>query len=228
MGAPRTILVVQMGNADLPCVSICAGVHGDEPAGPAALLSLAEDGLLDRRLAYRLLPCTNPTGLAAGTRENFEGVDVNRSFSRGGTTPEAKAILTASRDRRFALSLDLHEDLEARGFYCYEPVGQVPLAPAILGALDAAGLPVQALAPGFDLGYPDDAAGMRTLHRGLVLADYDAEANLYSGLPFSLHMRKKAAQRVLTLEGPGAGAWEDRVATLRVAVVAAIAALLAK
>ena len=95
-------------------------MHGDEPAAPWALLSLVRDGLLDRAFSYRLWPCTNPTGYAAGTRANAEGLDINRSFGGGGSTPEARAILTANRDRQFALSIDLHEDPEAQGFYCYE------------------------------------------------------------------------------------------------------------
>ena len=84
----------------MPAVMLSAGVHGDEPAAPWALLSLVRDGLLDRRFAYRMWPCTNPTGYEAGTRENAEGADVNRSFGRGGTTPEARAIVTATRGER--------------------------------------------------------------------------------------------------------------------------------
>ena len=57
---------------------------------------------------------------AGGTRESADGVDVNRSFGRGGQSPEARAILTANRDRKFVLSIDLHEDCDADGFYCYE------------------------------------------------------------------------------------------------------------
>ena len=225
VGAPRTLLVAEAGEAARPCVSISAGVHGDEPAAPWALLSLLEDGLLDPRFAYRAWPCTNPTGYAARTRANAEGSDINRSFSRGGTTPEAKAIVTANRDRRFALSLDLHEDVEATGFYCYEPAHSWSAAPAILQALDDAGLPVQTFAPDFELGYPADADHLRVLERGRVIPDFAAEAAFYPGLPYSLYIRKKAAQHVLTLEAPATQPWDLRIATLRVAVVAAIARL---
>ena len=228
VGAPRALLVAEMGGPGLPVITLSAGVHGDEPAGPAAILSLVQDGLLDERYAYRIWPCTNPTGFAAGTRENAEGADINRSFERGGRTPEAQAIITANRDRRFILSLDLHEDVEAHGFYCYEPRGQAALAPAIIEALDAAGLPVQELTPEFDLGYPEDAGHLRSLERGRVLADFVAEAKYYTGLPYSLYIKKKAAQRVLTLESPATLAWRERVAIFRVAVVAAITAALAK
>ncbi|MDQ6929096.1 MAG: succinylglutamate desuccinylase/aspartoacylase family protein [Candidatus Eremiobacteraeota bacterium] len=222
------MLLAEAGDPGRPCVIVCAGVHGDEPAGPAALLSLLEDGLLDDRFSYRLFPCTNPTGLLAGSRENAEGRDVNRSFGRGGLTPESKAIIIANRDRRFVLALDLHEDPQAVGFYCYEPAGQTPIGPAVICAVDAAALPVATFTPGFDLGYPHDAEHLRRLERGRVVADFEEESKLPAGLPFSLYISKKAARRVLTLESPGTLSWIDRIATLRVAVVAAIAALVAK
>lgn len=223
VGAPRTLLLAEAGAAGLPCVALSAGVHGDEPAGPWALLSLAESGLLDPRLSYRMWACTNPTGLAAGTRANADGMDVNRSFDRGGRTPEARAVITANRDRRFALSLDLHEDVEADGFYCYEPPQDRDLGVAILRALDEAGLPLQHLTPDFDLGYPEDAHEVRTLERGRVIPNVDLERRHFPGLPYSLYIGKKAAQHVMTLESPGARDWQTRIATLRVAVTAAIA-----
>lgn len=220
--------MAEIGDSGRPCVIVCAGVHGDEPAGPAALLSLVEDGLLDERFSYRLFPCTNPSGMIARTRENVEGSDINRSFGRGGLTPESKAIIIANRDRRFVLALDLHEDPQAAGFYCYEPAGQTPIGPAVIRDLDAAALPVQIFTPGFDLGYPDDAEHLRRLERGRVVADFEEESKLPAGLPFSLYIHKRAAKRVLTLESAGTLRWSERLVILRVAVVAAIAALVAK
>lgn len=222
VGAPRTLLLAEAGAAGLPCVTLSAGVHGDEPAAPWALLSLAEDGLLSPRFSYRIWACTNPGGLDAGTRENPEGADVNRSFDRGGRTPEARAIITANRDRRFALSLDLHEDVDAAGFYCYEPQQDRDLGAAVLRALDEAGLPLQHLTPEFDLGYPEPADALRTLERGRVIPDVALETAVFSGLPYSLYMGKRAAQHVMTFESPATLAWQTRIAILRVAVTAAL------
>ena len=97
------------------------GVHGDEPAGVWALHSLVPDGLLDPRYSYRLWPCFNPTGFDAGTRTNAEGI---------GRQPQLRARRELTRSARrsspptatgvFALSIDLHEDHEAAGFYLYE------------------------------------------------------------------------------------------------------------
>ena len=227
-GAERCLMQLDFGPPGAPCVHITAGVHGDEPAGPWALLSLVDCGLLDARFAYRIWPCTNPSGYSAGTRLNAEGNDVNRSFTEEVATPESRAIMAANRDRRFTLALDLHEDFEADGFYCYEPVvdGNAPLSRAILRQIEAAGFPLQSLDHLFDLGYPRDAeraAEMRTLERGRVLVNASAEIRLFPGLPLSLYLLRTATQRYVTAETPRKRAWEDRIAMHRVAVVAALA-----
>ena len=205
-------------------------MHGDEPAAPWALLSLARDGLLDARFAYRMWPCLNPSGYVAGTRANAEGHDVNRSFSRGGTSPEARAVFTANRDRRFAFALDLHEDFEAAGCYVYEPLrpGFAPwFSPVVVAALDDAGLPLQTLEDGFDLGAPAgfDLAAMYRLERGAVLVDYEAELRAFSGLPSSFALLYRGTPSALTFESPRPRPWEERIAAHRVAVTAALARL---
>jgi hypothetical protein len=232
VGAPRTLLIAELGDAAQPTVAISAGVHGDEPAAPWALLALVRDGLLDRRFAYRLWPCLNPSGYRAATRANAEGHDVNRSFSRGGQTPEARAVLTANRDRRFALTIDLHEDHEAHGAYVYEPLrpGAVPVfSDAIVAALDDAGLPVQALSGEFDLGAPPgaDPAEIYDLRRGIVLVDYEAELRVFTGLPGSLAAMYRGTPAALTFESPRPRPWDERIAAHRVAVTAALARLAA-
>jgi hypothetical protein len=225
-GARRTLLLAEIPAAPgAPAVALSAGGHGDEPAGPWALLSLARDGLLDDRFAYRIWACTNPSGYALGTRANAEGNDINRSFNGGGKTPESRAIVVANRDRRFELAIDLHEDFEAEGFYCYEPViaGEAPLGASLVRALDDEGFPVATLDDAFDLGYPPEAHHLRLLERGRVLPDPDAERAFFDGTPYSLYMLRRAARRALTLESPRVRTWEERIAMHRVAVVAALA-----
>lgn len=214
-----------MGDHRLPVVTISAGVHGDEPAGVWALLSLVADGLLDPRFAYRLWPCFNPTGFAAGTRVNAEGTDVNRSFGRGGSSPEAKAILTANRDRRFELSIDLHEDHEAMGFYLYEtaPADWRPTyAGPVTGAVASAGFPLQLLTPEFELGPPGSEIA-QTRGLGAVAVDAGRETPFFGrGLPLGLVLVRRAAPCALTFETPGARSADERIAMHRVAVVEAL------
>lgn len=225
VGAPRTLLLVELGDPALPVVSLSAGVHGDEPAAPWALHSLVRDRLLDPRFSYRIWPCLNPTGLRAGTRENAEGTDVNRSFSRGGRSPEAKAVLSSNRDRTFALSIDLHEDFESAGFYLYEPV--TPPAPTryaevVSAAVREAGFPVEAFLPGFDLG-PPGSESMYTLGPGFVIVDGPAETRLFgAALPLGLVLIRRATDAALTFETPRSRPWDERIAAHRVAVVAAL------
>ncbi len=239
-GVFRTLLVVDVeprnssrdrrpganarGGLNATAVIMTAGVHGDEPAGPWALLSIVRDGLLDRDFAYRLWPCTNPSGYELRTRTNAEGIDVNRSFGRGGKSVEARAMMAANGDMRFALNLDLHEDFEADGFYCYEPrVDDVSFGPAIVRAMDEAGLPVQDLHDEYELGYPPEAVHIRALERGRVIPDVRAETeHMAGGLPHSIFLLRRAVHRSLTFESPACLRWEDRIAMHRLATVTAL------
>jgi hypothetical protein len=230
VGAPRTLLVAELGDATAPTVALSAGVHGDEPAAPWALLSIVRDGLLDPRFAYRIWPCLNPSGYVAGTRANAEGQDVNRSFSRGGTTPEARAVLTANRDRRFVLALDMHEDFEAVGCYVYEPLrpGFEPkFSPLVLRALDDAGIVAQPLDGPFDLGLPAgfDTGSMYRVERGTVLVDYEAEVRAFEGLPGSLASMYRGTPAALTFETPRPRPWAERIAAHRIFVTTVLSAM---
>jgi hypothetical protein len=227
-GVARTLLVAECGPHDAPTIHISAGVHGDEPAPPWALYALVRDGLLDSRFAYRIWPCLNPSGYEQGTRTSAEGEDINRGFSRGGTTPESRAVLTANRDRRFALALDLHEDFEADGSYLFEPLREgcaARYAEPVVRALDDAGLAVQVIPEDFDLGAPpgtpiEDAY---TFLRGAVLVDYEAELRIFPGFPITIAQLYRGTPATMTFETPLLRSWDERIAAHRVAVAAALA-----
>jgi len=202
-------------------------MHGDEPAAPWALHALVRDRLLDDRFGYRIWPCLNPTGYELGTRSNAEGDDINRSFSRGGRTPEAKALITSNRDRTFALSIDLHEDFEAEGFYAYEPLraGEPErYLVAVIAALEDAGFPIQDLGgPEFDLGTPAEARAAYHFGHGRVIVDAQAEGRFFpDGLPLSLYLLQRAARATLTFETPMTRPWDERIAMHRIAVTSAL------
>lgn len=216
VGAPRTLLCAEKGEAAAATVALSAGVHGDEPAGPWALLELFEAGGPDVRFSYRVWPCTNPEGYERGTRENGDGVDVNRSFGRGGQTPEARAIVTANRNRKFELSIDLHEDCDADGFYCYE-YGEGDLGRTVVNAVRDAGFPIQDLSQ-CDLGAPFEPA---ELDDGVVRAGPTESASI-GGLSYSMSIVRHSAARALTFESPLRLAWDVRIAIHRIAVKAAL------
>lgn len=220
IGAPRTLLCADFGDAHAATVALASGVHGDEPAAPWALLALVEHRDLDERYAYRIWPCTNPSGYRKGTRENREGVDVNRSFGRGGQTPESRAIVTANRDRKFALSIDLHEDCDAQGFYCYE-YGEGDVARGVIAAVENAGYPIQDLEQ-CDLGAPLNDL---VLEAGVVRPPAALEIEAIGGMSYTLSVVRHATRRALTFETPRRLPWDDRIAIHRIAVKAAIGAL---
>jgi predicted deacylase len=100
---------------------LIAGVHGDEPAGPEAVIEIIEAlpnaGLKECDL--HIFPCLNPWGFANNVRENKLGIDVNRAFERSDVA-EVGIVKQALADARYIFALDLHEDWEAKGTYLYE------------------------------------------------------------------------------------------------------------
>ena len=219
VNAPRTLLCAELGDAARPTIALSAGVHGDEPAGPYALLDLIENDRLDPRFAYRIWPCTNPTGFAAGTRANVDGIDINRTFGKGGGAPESRAIVMANRDLKFALSIDLHEDSDATGFYCYEYGGGTYGLSAV-SAVEAAGFPIETLEE-LELGGPM-LERVVVRERGRITADPFQEAAVLEGLSYSLVLARNAARNALTFESPVAYPLEQRIAMHVVAVTTVI------
>src|SRR5688572_24827862 len=61
-----------------PRIYLSAGIHGDEPAGPLALLELFTAGFFDTRANWFICPLLNPSGFLRGTRENADALDLNR------------------------------------------------------------------------------------------------------------------------------------------------------
>lgn len=99
---------------------ISSGMHGDEPAGPLAVLRLFEEDDWPEDVSLYVIPCFNPGGFVRNTRENEEAIDLNRDYQFL-KTPLARAHVRWLEQRpRFDLSLCLHEDWEAHGFYLYE------------------------------------------------------------------------------------------------------------
>jgi murein peptide amidase A len=99
---------------------ISSGMHGDEPAGPLAVLRLFEDDDWPDDVSLFVIPCFNPGGFGRNTRENESGIDLNRDYrARKTSVVQAHARWLEARPR-FDLSLCLHEDWEANGFYLYE------------------------------------------------------------------------------------------------------------
>ena len=76
----RPIIAVELGDPDSPRRVLVVGcIHGSEPAGIAIATALAR-GLPPAQADLWIVPDLNPDGVAAGTRQNAQGVDLNRNF----------------------------------------------------------------------------------------------------------------------------------------------------
>ena len=101
-------------------LAVFAGTHGDEPAPVVTALEFLEQRMWARSpsVAFSVFPCLNPTGYDLGTRENADGIDINRQFARD-EVPEARALRAAVANDTFDTFVDAHEDPEEVGFYAY-------------------------------------------------------------------------------------------------------------
>lgn len=113
---------------------LSTGIHGDEPAGPLAALRLLREDAWPADVEVWLCPCLNPTGFPLNRRENATGTDLNRQYLHPEATEVRAHVNWLERQPRFDLTLCLHEDWEAQGFYLYElnPDGWPSHAEAII------------------------------------------------------------------------------------------------
>ena len=109
---------------DVPTVVLIAAMHGDE-AAPRQLLRALRDGPPIWDVNLWVLPTYNPDGVAAGTRRNARGVDLNRNFPyrwapldgetesgpRPRSEPETRAVMRFLRDVRPDRILSFHQPL---------------------------------------------------------------------------------------------------------------------
>lgn len=120
---PRYMFVGPEGGAEPLRVAIFAGIHGDEPAGPFALVRFAQllerDPELARGYCLFLYPVCNPYGFEANTRHNHHGRDLNREFWLGSRESEVMALEAELRSRRLDGLISLHADNTSDGVYGY-------------------------------------------------------------------------------------------------------------
>jgi hypothetical protein len=113
IGHPRT----HEATAEQPVLLLVCTQHGNEPAGREACLqmirtlSLTSDpatAKLLTRWTVIVVPTANPDGRAANTRENADGVDINRDHLNL-VSREAQTIGRVIRDWHPDVLIDLHE-----------------------------------------------------------------------------------------------------------------------
>ena len=75
----RAIVAYERGDLSAPATLVVGAIHGNEPAGLAVVAQLRRLPL-PTHVHLWLVPTVNPDGLAAGTRQNAHGVDLNRNW----------------------------------------------------------------------------------------------------------------------------------------------------
>lgn len=195
-----------------PRIYLSAGIHGDEPAPPLALLELLERGVLDARATWFLCPLLNPVGFVRRTRENAEGVDLNRDYKALRSAEIRAHARWLQCQPNFDLALCAHEDWEAQGFYLYElnPTGRRSFAAAMLDAVRPI-LPIET-ATVID--------GREIAEPGILRPVSDPL--LRELWPESIYLRAHHTSIGYTIETPSARPLAQRVAALAAAIATAI------
>lgn len=191
---------------------LSAGMHGDEPAGPLAALELLREGFFDAQ-PWSLCPALNPTGLVAGTRNNADGLDLNRDYLAF-RSPEVIAHAAWLRSRPCpTLFASLHEDWESTGFYFYE-INQGPDRPQRAAAILAAVRPWMTIEPAERIDDHDIRSPGWIYH--------PAEADAPEHWPEAIFLAKLGCPLSFTFETPSTVLLEDRVAAHMAAVRALV------
>ena len=120
----RPMVAWHLGEQRGPKVLLIATMHGDEGA-PRQILTALRDGRPIRGINLWVLPVYNPDGLAARSRKNAHGVDLNRNFpyhwadldgsyesgTRAGSEPETRAMMRFLTKIRPDRILSFHQPL---------------------------------------------------------------------------------------------------------------------
>jgi murein peptide amidase A len=102
-------------------IGIFGSIHGDEPAGALAAVSLlrrlaAGPDLADNFL-LQVYPVCNPTGFVQSTRNSARGRDLNREFWKSSDEPEIRILEKELKANHFHGIVQLHADDTSEGVY---------------------------------------------------------------------------------------------------------------
>lgn len=187
-----------------PTVYLSAGIHGDEVGATEGLLHWAETSSHQlEQINVVIIPCLNPWGLAANSRVDKSGIDLNRNF-HDDSHPLVAGMRELLRGRKFDLGICLHEDYDAQGLYVYEVVRH-GLESWAHELVKEGGIVIP----------PDPRASIdgRRTSKG-VIRRRALPRKIYATMPESLYLySNNHTQRSYTVETPSEFALHDRLQT---------------
>ena len=194
-----------------PRLYLSTGIHGDEPAGPLAMLRLLRENQWPVHAEIFLVPCLNPVGFLMNRRENAQGLDLNRDYLNSQSDEIRAHIAWLEKQQPFDLCLCLHEDWESHGFYVYElnPDNHPSLAEAM----------VQRVATVCPVDQSEIIEG-REAKNGIIRPNLDPHAR--PQWPESFWLLTHKTRQSYTLEAPSDFALATRVNALVTAVHGAL------
>ena len=190
-----------------PRLYISAGIHGDEPAPPEALLLWAQSyPEILKNLNLTLFPCMNPWGLTHNKRADESGCDLNRCYRNGGESAVIRSQLSLLAGKPFDAALCLHEDYDAHGVYLYEIAKVRPYLGEMIISAMSRHIPVESRS---NVDGNRAKAGVIRRKVSPNMLDMWPEA-------FALHFMH--SQRTLTVETPSEFGIDQRVAAHMAAI----------
>jgi len=191
---------------------LSAAIHGDEPAGPLALLDLLRHRLLPDSVHFEIFPLLNPDGLRQNSRFNGSGIDLNRDYNHL-QAPETRAhVRWLQSQPPFDLTVLLHEDWESNGFYLYEllPPDGHSLAPQIVHDVSRV-CPIE---------HSELIDGRQAHAPGILHPPVDPAAR--TDWPEAFWLLQNRSRRNLTLEAPSDFPLATRIAALATGILTAL------
>ncbi len=115
-------------------IYLSSGLHGDEPAPPLAIANLLWENKWPADWNVYICHCLNPEGFRANQRANAAGIDLNRDYCESKSREICTHIGWLENQPSFSMTVSLHEDWEAEGFYVYQlgPLSAEPVIEHIL------------------------------------------------------------------------------------------------
>ena len=213
-GREYPLVKIVLGKGNPRRVLISAGIHGDDPAGVETVCAFLENELYKNFLKdweFTILPCINPTGYDAGTRNNQDDIDLNRTFKEE-QVPREVAFVKRILEHPYHLDLELHEYVDSPGYYVYQKDHSAPLSSLGRTILDR----VERIHP---LNMAEDIEGTPA-DRGLLSRLSDpGEMEWW---PMALYAYKRGCRHVFTLETSPALPMDRRIKAHLEAIRAAL------